>query len=180
MSNDRESIAIDQARRPAVFFDRDGVLNIDTDYLFEIDKFVWVDGAIEAVKAANDAGYLTFVITNQSGVARGLYEESDIHRLHNWMARELEARGARIDAFEYCPFHPEARIERYRRVSDRRKPQPGMITDLLNRFPVDPRRSFVIGDKPSDIEAAHAAGLRGHVFPGGNLREFILPLLARG
>lgn len=180
MSRDRESLTIDQALRPAVFFDRDGVLNVDTDYLFEIDKFVWIDGAIEAVKAANEADYFAFVITNQSGVARGFYEESDIHRLHDWMARELEAKGARIDAFEYCPFHPDGSIERYRRVSERRKPQPGMIVDLLKKFPVDASRSFVVGDSPADIEAAQAAGLVGHNFQGGNLRDFVLPLLANG
>ncbi|MET4387987.1 D-glycero-D-manno-heptose 1,7-bisphosphate phosphatase [Bradyrhizobium sp. F1.4.3] len=166
--------------QPAVFFDRDGVLNVDSEYLFEIDKFLWIYGAIEAVKAVNDAGYLAFVITNQSGVARGLYEEADIHRLHDWMASQLAARGARIDAFEYCPFHPDGLVDRYRRVSDRRKPQPGMIMDLLKTFPVDVSRSFVVGDRPSDIEAARAAGLTGHVFVDGNLRDFILPLLANG
>lgn len=176
MSRDGESTAINQALRPAVFLDRDRVLNVDTDYLFEINKFVWVDGAIEAV---NDTSYFAFVITSQSGVARGFYEESDIHRLHDWMARELEARGARIDAFECCPFQIDG-IERYRRISERRKPQPGMIIDLLNRFPVDATRSFVIGDRPSDIQAAHAAGLPGHAFPCGNLRDFVIPLLANG
>lgn len=180
MSRDTESTAIGQMLRPAVFFDRDGVLNIDTDYLFEIDKFVWVDGAIDAVKATNDAGYFAFVVTNQSGVARGLYREADIQTLHDWMARELEAQGAHIDAFEYCPFHPDGSIERYRRASERRKPQPGMIVDLLNKFPVDVSRSFVIGDRPSDIEAARAAGLPGHIFPGGNLQNFILPFLVDG
>ena len=180
MSRDRNSTAINQVLRPAVFFDRDGVLNVDSDYLFEIDKFLWIDGAIEAVKAVNDAGYFAFVITNQSGVARGLYQETDIHRLHDWMAEQLAAHDARIDAFEYCPFHPDGLIERYRRVSDRRKPQPGMITDLLKQFPVDATRSFVVGDRPSDIEAARAAGLAGHIFAGGNLRDFVLPLLANG
>jgi len=166
--------------RPAVFFDRDGVLNVDSGYLFEIKEFVWIDGAIEAVKAVNDAGYFAFVITNQSGVARGLYRETDINILHDWMTRQLSSCGARIDAFEYCPFHPDGQVERYRRTSHRRKPKPGMIVDLLERFPVDRSRSFVIGDKPSDMEAASAAGLPGHVFPGGNLRDFIKPLLANG
>ena len=170
---------MDKARQPAVFFDRDGVLNVDSDYLFEIDKFRWIDGAIEAVKAANDAGYFAFVITNQSGVARGFYQEADIHRLHDWMAEQLVAHDARIDAFEYCPFHPDGVVAPYRRNSERRKPQPGMIVDLLGKFPVDASRSFVIGDRPSDIEAARAAGLSGHLFAGGNLRDFILPLLTR-
>jgi len=180
MSRDRESTAINQVLRPAVFFDRDGVLNVDSDYLFEIDKFRWIDGAIEAVKAINDAGYFAFVITNQSGVARGLYKEADIHRLHDWMAEQLAAYDARIDAFEYCPFHPDGSVATYRRSSERRKPQPGMIAELLRVFPVDASRSFVVGDRPSDIEAARAAGLPGHLFAGGNLRDFILPLLTGG
>ncbi|MCK1743574.1 HAD family hydrolase [Bradyrhizobium sp. 139] len=178
MFRNQDSSANNQVLRPGIFFDRDGVLNVDSEYLFEIDKFVWTDGAIEAVKAVNDAGYFAFVVTNQSGVARGFYEETDVHVLHDWMASQLALRGARIDAFEYCPFHPHGVIERYRCASARRKPQPGMILDLLNRFPVDAARSFVVGDKPSDMDAAHAAGLSGHLFQGGNLRDFITPLLA--
>ncbi len=180
MSRDRESRAINQVLRPAVFFDRDGVLNVDSDYLFEIDKFVWIDGAIEAVKAVNDAGYFAFVITNQSGVARGLYQETDVQILHDWMSGQLAEHNARIDAFEYCPFHPDGVVERYRRASTWRKPQPGMIVDLLDRFPVDRTKSFVVGDRPSDIDAASAAGLPGHVFRGGNLLDFIMPLLVNG
>ncbi len=137
-----------------MFFDRDGVLNHDSGYTFETHKLKWIDGAREAVKAVNDAGYFAFVVTNQSGIARGLYEESHVQTLHRWMADEMAAIGAHIDAFEYCPDHPDGTVERYRRVSDRRKPAPGMITDLLGRFPVDAAGSFLIGDKPSDIEAA--------------------------
>jgi len=163
--------------KPAVFFDRDGVLNEDFGYVFEIDRFKWVNGAREAVRAVNSAGYLAFVVTNQSGVARGLYNESHVHQLHQHMARELARISAHIDAFEYCPYHPEAVIERYRRVSHRRKPAPGMILDLLKRYPVDVSRSFLIGDKPADIEAAQAAGVKGYLFAGQNLEEFVNPLL---
>ncbi len=167
-------------RRPAVFFDRDGVLNEDSGYVFEARKFKWVSGAREAVKAVNDAGYFAFVVTNQSGVARGLYEEAHVHLLHRHMAEDLARIGAHIDAFEYCPDHPEAVIERYRRASDRRKPGPGMIIDLLNRFPVDIKRSILIGDKPSDLEAARAAGVKGYLFKGQNLERFVRPLLNMG
>ncbi|WGR96191.1 HAD family hydrolase [Bradyrhizobium sp. ISRA443] len=162
---------------PAVFFDRDGVLNRDTGYVFEPAKFEWIEGAIAAVRAVNDAGYFAFVITNQSGVARGFYEEHHVHALHRWMTDELKHAGAHIDAFEFCPDHPEGTVARYCRVSDRRKPAPGMILDLLKRFPVEEKGSMVIGDKPRDMEAARAAGLAGHLFDGGNLADFVRPLL---
>jgi D,D-heptose 1,7-bisphosphate phosphatase len=163
----------ERLKRPAVFFDRDGVLNHDSGYTFEAHKLQWIDGAREAVKAVNDAGYFAFVVTNQSGIARGLYQEGHVQTLHRWMADEMAAIGAHIDAFEYCPDHPDGTVERYRRVSDRRKPAPGMITDLLSRFPVDTAHSVLIGDKASDLEAAHAAGLKGHLFSGGNLEVFV-------
>lgn len=164
---------IERLRRPAVFFDRDGVLNHDSGYTFEADKLQWIEGAREAVKAVNDAGYFAFVVTNQSGVARGFYEESHVHALHRWMADEMAAIGAHIDAFEYCPDHPDGTVARYRRASDRRKPEPGMITDLLGRFPVKADASILIGDKQSDLEAARAAGVQGHLFSGGNLEAFV-------
>jgi D,D-heptose 1,7-bisphosphate phosphatase len=163
----------ERLRRPAVFFDRDGVLNHDTGYIFETSKLKWIDGAREAVKAVNDAGYFAFVVSNQSGVARGLYQESDIRALHRWMADEMALMGAHIDAFEYCPDHPGGTIKRYRRESDRRKPGPGMITDLLGRFPVNADHSILIGDKATDLEAAQAAGLQGYLFSGGNLQVFV-------
>ncbi|UFX47783.1 HAD family hydrolase [Bradyrhizobium sp. 41S5] len=168
-----------EPRRPAVFFDRDGVLNHDIGYLFESHRLIWIEGAREAVKAVNDMGYLAFVVTNQSGVARGLYEEAHVQELHDWMAAEFGKIGAHIDAFEYCPFHPEGTVERYRQVSHRRKPSPGMITDLLERFPVDVERSFLVGDQPTDLEAARAAGVRGYLFSGPNLEAFLKPLLQR-
>ncbi|MHC2333181.1 HAD-IIIA family hydrolase [Bradyrhizobium sp. USDA 4454] len=173
------SASTDQPRRPAVFFDRDGVLNRDIGFLFESHRLIWIDGAREAVKAVNDLGYYAFVVTNQSGVARGLYEEAHVQQLHDWMAAELGKIGARIDAFEYCPFHPEGTVERYRQDSHRRKPSPGMINDLLERFPVDLEQSFLVGDQPRDLEAARAAGLKGYLFSGPNLELFLRPLLQR-
>lgn len=164
-------------KRPAVFFDRDGVLNEDAGYIFEISELRWINGAREAVKAANDAECFVFVVTNQSGVARGLYKESDVEALHKWMTDDLAKIGAYIDAFEYCPYHPEAIIERYRQASRRRKPAPGMINDLLERFPVDVGRSILVGDKPTDLEAAQAAGVQGYLYSGGDLAQFLKPLL---
>ncbi|MET4183437.1 D-glycero-D-manno-heptose 1,7-bisphosphate phosphatase [Bradyrhizobium sp. JR7.2] len=163
--------------RPAVFFDRDGVLNEDDGYTFDSSRVRWVDGARQAVKAVNDAGYFAFVVTNQSGIARGFYEERHVRDLHEWMSRELANIGAHIDAFEFCPHHPDGQIAHYRVVCSCRKPQPGMIKTLLERYPVAIGDSFLIGDKQSDIAAAQAAGIAGYLFDGANLHAFITPLL---
>jgi len=164
-------------KRPAVFFDRDGVLNEDDGYIFDPGKIRWVEGAQEAVKAVNDAGYHAFVVTNQSGVARGFYEERHVRNLHEWMSRELALVGARIDAFEFCPHHPDGVIERFRILCNCRKPQPGMIRALLERYSVDIDASFMIGDKQSDLAAAQAVGIGAYLFDGSNLHTFIAPLL---
>ncbi|MGY3119653.1 D-glycero-D-manno-heptose 1,7-bisphosphate phosphatase [Bradyrhizobium sp. S3.14.4] len=142
-------------------------------------KFGGVAGALEAVKAVNEAGYFAFVVTNQSGIARGFYEECHVRSLHEWMSNELASVGAQIDAFEFCPHHPDAQIARYRVLCSCRKPQPGMINALLKRYPVSVSDSFMIGDKQSDLDAAKAAGIQAYLFDGANLKSFITPLLAQ-
>lgn len=134
-------------------------------------------GAAAAVKRLNDAGYFVFVVTNQAGVARGFYPESQIGVMHGWMAGELARARAHVDAWEYCPNHPEAVVPQYRVDCRRRKPGPGMILDLLAKWPVDTARSFVVGDRDTDMAAAHAAGLPGYLFAGGDLDAFISGLL---
>jgi D-glycero-D-manno-heptose 1,7-bisphosphate phosphatase len=120
------------------------------------------------------------VVTNQAGVARGYYGIEEVHHLHAWMNEELARIGAHIDEFQYCPYHEDGVVEQWRRVSDRRKPAPGMILDCLDGWPVRKERSFLVGDKQHDLEAAAAAGIAGHLFGGQNLEAFIRPLLARG
>ncbi len=159
--------------RPAAFLDRDGVVNHDSGYVHRPDQFIWNQGAIEAIRWLNDAGYYVFVITNQSGVARGYYTEAAVHELHVWMQQELQNHGAHIDAFEHCPFHPEATVEVYRRNSDLRKPGPGMITKLQRGWATAASGSFLVGDRETDIAAAAAAGIPGHKYSSGNLLEFI-------
>lgn len=158
--------------RPAVFLDRDGVLNIDRGYVSRVEDFEWVEGARETVKYFNDLGHLVFVVTNQSGIGRGYYDEGAVHALHAFIEEELRVVGAALDDWRYCPFHPEATIDRYREAHPWRKPEPGMLLDLMAHWPVDPARSFLIGDKLSDMAAAKAAGIAGHLFPGGDLLAF--------
>ncbi|MFN9091627.1 MAG: D-glycero-alpha-D-manno-heptose-1,7-bisphosphate 7-phosphatase, partial [Alphaproteobacteria bacterium] len=147
--------------RPALFLDRDGVLNEDRGYVHRWEDFRWIDGARQAVAGFNARGWWVFVVTNQSGVGRGYYSEDDVHALHARMAEDLAAAGARIDAFYHCPFHPEALEDRYRHPDPPdRKPNPGMLLKAMADWPVDAARSVMVGDKAIDLEAGRRAGVR--------------------
>ena len=164
---------------PAVFFDRDGVLNEDTGFVYRPHDLVWTEGAAEAVALCNKAGYLVFVVTNQSGIARGYYTEAAMHDLHAYMRAELAAKGGRIDDIRHCPHLEQGIVPEYTRACDCRKPHPGMLLDLIAAWNVDAANSFLIGDSERDLEAARRAGVEGILFAGGSLADFVHRQLAR-
>ena len=164
----------ERQRRPAVFLDRDGVLNHDDSYVGTRERFRWMPGAIAAIRACNGAGYFVFLITNQSGVARGLYTEDDVTALHGTIREELREAGAHLDDVRYCPYHIEGTVARYALAHPWRKPEAGMLIDLMQHWNVDREASHLIGDQDTDVAAGRAAGVRSHLFAGGNLLDFMV------
>jgi D-glycero-D-manno-heptose 1,7-bisphosphate phosphatase len=160
-------------KQAAVFFDRDGVLNVDHGYTYRPEDFQWMPGAVETIKYFNERNYLVIVITNQSGVARGYYTEEDVNVLHEYMNVELKKQGAHVDCFYYCPHHPEGKIVKYKSKCNCRKPAPGMLMQAMEEWPINKEVALVIGDKPSDVVAAEAAGVKGYLFAGENLLTYI-------
>jgi D-glycero-D-manno-heptose 1,7-bisphosphate phosphatase len=157
--------------RPAAFLDRDGVLNVDRGYVHQAEDWEWMPGAREAIRALNDAGFFVVVVTNQSGIARGFYGEPELAALHAFVAQDLARSGGRIDAFYHCPHGPDD-------ACDCRKPLPGMLLRAIAEHDLDPRRSLLVGDRESDLQAAAAAGVQGFLYEGGDLRAFIERVLA--
>ncbi|NJM34843.1 MAG: HAD-IIIA family hydrolase [Rhodomicrobium sp.] len=174
-----QTLVPQQMRRPAVFLDRDGVLNADTGYPHRPAEIDWTDGAHEAVKYFNDLGYYVFVVTNQAGVAHGYYDEDAVRHLHRWMNAELMKAGAHVDDWRYCPYHPDAHVASYRAPHPWRKPGAGMLLDLMRVWRIDAGRSLMIGDRDTDMKAARNAGVAGHLFTGGSLADFAAGILAR-
>ena len=161
----------------AAFFDRDGTLNVDKAYLYRIEEFEWTPDAVEAIRACNEQDFLVIVVTNQSGVARGYFTEEDVKKLHRWMNEELARQGAHIDAFYYCPHHPDAAVEAYRQDCSCRKPKAGMVEQACRDFLVEQGSSFLVGDADRDIECASRAGIRGVKYEGGSLLACVRPCL---
>jgi len=158
-------------RRAAAFIDRDGVINVEHNYVHRIEDFELIDGVAEGLQALAAAGYDLIVITNQAGIARGFYTEADMERLHAHMRSELVARGVRIDAIYHCPHHPQGTVAAYAVSCDCRKPAPGMLLQAARERGIDLSQSVLVGDKISDIEAGRAAGVMlavlvrsGHAF----------------
>ncbi len=154
-----ETIVAEALMKRAVFLDRDGTINIEKEYLYQVNDFEFIPGAPEAIRLLNQAGIMVVVVTNQSGVARGYYTEDDVENLHRHIDRELERSEAHVDAWLYCPHHQSGRGS-YALPCSCRKPLPGMLQAAASRYDIDLENSVMIGDKLADMEAGQAAGCR--------------------
>lgn len=137
----------------AVFFDRDGTLNVEKNYLHRPEEWEWVPGVLEGLRIARAAGFRLVVVTNQSGIGRGYYTEADVRALHTWVQKELRSKNLSIDGYYFCP-HGE------KEGCACRKPRPGMILQACRDLGIDPQKSYLVGDRTTDLEAARAAGVR--------------------
>lgn len=153
--------------KPALFLDRDGVINVDHGYVCRPEDFHFVEGIFEVVALARQQGYLVVVVTNQAGIGRGYYSEEDFHQLTDWMKNQFTVNGGEIDAVYFCPFHPQHGLGEYRRESDSRKPGPGMLLQAGCDLGINFAKSIFVGDKPSDMEAGRAAGVGTLLHLGG-------------
>jgi D-glycero-D-manno-heptose 1,7-bisphosphate phosphatase len=154
----------------ALFLDRDGVINIDYGYVGKIENFKFREGIFELTKQFQDNGYKIFVVTNQSGIARGYYSEEDFHKLTEWMKEEFLKRGVEIKDVKFCPHHPDISG-----VCECRKPEPKMILDLASEYNIDLENSILIGDSKRDIEAGEKAGIKTNILVSkeGNIFDII-------
>ena len=167
------------ALSPAVFFDRDGVLIEDTGFPHLETDLILMPGAAQALRRLNDLGYRTIIVTNQSGVARGLFGLDQMHAFNDLLVRTLAEQGGRIDAVYACPYHSVGSVAEFVHPDHPdRKPNPGMILRAMTEQGIDPAGSFLIGDRQSDLDAARNAGIPGHLFSGGDLDAFVAGLLA--
>lgn len=148
----------------ALLLDRDGVINVDHGYVVTVEAFEFKPGIFGLARLAQDLGYRVIVITNQSGIARGYYPERQFHDLSAWMRAEFRRRGAEVAAVFHCPYHRTGRGDAYDRDSFWRKPNPGMILEAAMRLRLDLGRSVFLGDQPTDMEAARAAGVGWRIY----------------
>jgi D,D-heptose 1,7-bisphosphate phosphatase len=149
-----------RAKNKSLFLDRDGVVNIDYGHVGKIEDFDFIEGIFELCQKAQNAGYLIIIVTNQAGIAKGYYTEEQFLTLNNWMENEFKKKGIYITKTYYCPYHIDAKIAKYKKNSEDRKPNPGMILKAIKEFNIDPFKSIMIGDKQSDVSAGRSAGIK--------------------
>jgi D,D-heptose 1,7-bisphosphate phosphatase len=160
-------------KNTAVFLDRDGTINEEVGYLDSLDKFKIIPGAYEAIRLINESGIKAVVISNQAGVARGFFTEDFVKITHEHLQTALRQEGAYIDNFYYCPHHPTEGIEPYRQVCNCRKPAPGMLLQAARDLNIDLTRSYLVGDRFRDMEAAKKAGVKRVLVKTGYGQELL-------
>lgn len=166
--------------RPTLFLDRDGVINRPgrQGFVFDPGEFTLLDGVSQMIQRFNQMNWRVIVVTNQGGVAHGFYSEADVQAVHDHMLDQLSAVGASLDAIYQCPFDPTGSVRPYMKHSEWRKPRPGMLKQAMTDFAIDVGKSFLVGDKATDIRAAEATGVRGFLYRRGNLDTFAQSCLA--
>lgn len=144
-----------------VFLDRDGTINVEKNYLYKIEEFEYIDGAVDALRILQDLGYMLIIITNQSGIARGFYTEADFLQLNHWMIEDLREKGVQIEKVYYCPHHPEGVIAEYSGACDCRKPGTGLFWQAQKELQIDMAKSYAIGDKIRDLAICKESDVHG-------------------
>jgi len=160
-----------EASHKAVFLDRDGTLNVEKNYVYKTDDFEFIDGAVEAIRLLNENDFLVIVISNQAGIARGFYKPSDVQVLHDYIQSELRKQGAHVDAFFYCPHHPEGKVEEFRKICNCRKPATGMALEAEGKLKLDLKRSFIVGDSGIDMKLGENTGMKSILVKTGHGEE---------
>lgn len=165
---------------PAVFLDRDGTINVEKNYVHRFEDFEFIEGSIEAIRMLRDSGFKVVVVTNQSGIGRGYYTSNDVQLLHDRIQRELRKEGTMIDAFFFCPHHPDAPIAEYRLDCECRKPKPGMVFQAEKKLDLDLKRSYIVGDSAADMEMGKQTGLYSILVRTGHGAESLETLKGHG
>ena len=164
---------------PAIFLDRDNTLTTDKGYSFQIEKFQWVSGAPMALNAFHKAGIPVFIVTNQGGIGRGLFTLDDMHLFHQHLRKMAQSVGGEIKDIAYCPHHPLAITKSLRTPCRCRKPEPGLLFDLANKWQLDLSQSVMIGDRSSDVEAGQRAGCHSYLFDGDDLNQLVQKIITK-
>ncbi len=170
-----------EKKKPAVFLDRDGTINEQMGYINHESRFVLLPGVAEAIRLLNRNGYLSIVVSNQSGVGRGYFPVDLVYRIHDSMKSELKNEGAVLDGIYFCPHYPGTSVPEYNKRCTCRKPGTGLIDKAVKDFPIELSASYVIGDRCSDIKMAHQAGMKGILVKTGYGRgdlEYVFPRLS--
>lgn len=157
----------------AAFLDRDGTINVDKNYLYKIEDFEFLPGAIDGLKKLQDAGYLLIIITNQSGIARGYYTEDDYQKINDYMIKQLKDRDIIITDVLFCPHHPYAAIKKYRKNCNCRKPQLGLFELSMKKWNIDCKESIAIGDNLRDLKVCEIYGCRGYLIQQNGIQKVL-------